>query len=790
MLTNTDKGNLEIQDELAKREQYVLAREQAAKDLESKQQDKAAELLRSQAEYKTQIEEISRANEELLNHQREISVAEAEVVNRCRLIAEREIQAEAGFSAINRAALEKLTNQHNHLRTEVDRVQFELDSTRLRSIENLNAWIANERATRIASLDEELQAHRTRHKNTLQSERDAQDAVLSEQQSQLENGQQAQAKAREELDAKEGDLYRLRREVELRAEEAEGLREGIKREIEEQARDKVNSLLQQIDALRGDHQQTLETVSSLQSQLNNYEHLFARFGENPDEWLRRFDTQTKKCKDLQDELLARPSASDNQRLSVLLEKDRMLTADLVRLSGENSRLSAEQHKWNVSEAVVAQHKQMREISERKYDVIVAEVEKYKEDINRLTKLHERPAERAARIGTIETPVFTDIRRAPDNASLKEIDWLDSIINACEASNMRFPKRLIHAFHTSLKTSEMAPLAILSGVSGTGKSALPKLYSRFGGLEFLALPVQPNWDSPQSLFGFFNSIDNRFSATGVLRAMVQMQHPPKHDSYENGLSDRLLLILLDEMNLAHVEQYFSDLLSGLEERRGDEKLTFLNIDLGAGEEPYRLSLGRNVIWVGTMNEDETTKTLSDKVIDRANLLHFPRPRTLQSRTNLTLAPKVPLLAKTIWDQWLVKKSPFTPEDLTPFRTGLEEINSRLEHVGRALGHRVWQSVEYYMANHPGVIEARKEGNTEALQRAMRLAYEDQLVLKVMPKLRGIETSGDSKRKCLDPIRSFIETPGLGLNLAEDFDIACKVGHGAFIWNSAKYLEKDE
>jgi len=96
----------------------------------------------------------------------------------------------------------------------------------------------------------------------------------------------------------------------------------------------------------------------------------------------------------------------------------------------------------------------------------------------------------------------------------------------------------------------------------------------------------------------------------------------------------------------------------------------------------------------------------------------------------------------------------------------------------------------MANHPEVIDARKEGNSDALQRAMRRAYEDQLVLKVMPKLRGIETSGDSRRSCLDPIRSFIETPGLGLNLSEDFGIACRVGHGAFIWNSAKYLESDE
>jgi len=276
----------------------------------------------------------------------------------------------------------------------------------------------------------------------------------------------------------------------------------------------------------------------------------------------------------------------------------------------------------------------------------------------------------------------------------------------------------------------------------------------------------------------------------LRAMVQAQHAPDHEKYRHGLSDRLLLVLLDEMNLAHIEQYFSDLLSRLEQRRGESRGVTLDIDLGAGMPPYPLSLGRNVMWVGTMNEDETTKALSDKVVDRSNLLYFPRPRTLHSRVDVTLAPEVPLLAESTWRQWLQTRSPFTPADVDPFRHALEEINGHLEHVGRALGHRVWQAVEYYMANHPEAIDARARGDQEALHRAMRRAYEDQLVLKVMPKLRGIETTGDSKRNCLDPIRKQLEDANLGLGLSEDFDDACRVGYGAFVWNSARYLENAE
>ncbi|MBN0321936.1 chromosome partitioning protein ParA, partial [Pseudomonas aeruginosa] len=78
--------------------------------------------------------------------------------------------------------------------------------------------------------------------------------------------------------------------------------------------------------------------------------------------------------------------------------------------------------------------------------------------------------------------------------------------------------------------------------------------------------------------------------------------------------------------------------------------------------------------------------------------------------------------------------------------------------------------------------------DALARAMHVAFEDQLVQKVMPKLRGIDTRGKSKTECLDRIRGQLVT-GIGsnsFNLTEDFDLACDLGYGQFIWQSANYL----
>jgi hypothetical protein len=284
------------------------------------------------------------------------------------------------------------------------------------------------------------------------------------------------------------------------------------------------------------------------------------------------------------------------------------------------------------------------------------------------------------------------------------------------------------------------LTVLAGVSGTGKSELPRLYSRFGGIGFLSLAVQPNWDSPQSLFGFFNSVDNRFNATTVLRAMVQAQHAPDHETYKHGLSDRLLLVLLDEMNLAHVEQYFSDLLSRLEQRRGESRDVTLDIDLGAGMPPYRLSLGRNVLWVGTMNEDETTKALSDKVVDRSNLLYFPRPRTLAQPHR---GHSRPMSRRCSAQARGASGCSFARRSRRSEAQAVQRGARGDQPAARSTWARTWPSrlaVGRVLHGEPprGDRRPRTQGS-DALQRTMRRAYEDQLVLKVMPKLRGIETS---------------------------------------------------
>ena len=90
------------------------------------------------------------------------------------------------------------------------------------------------------------------------------------------------------------------------------------------------------------------------------------------------------------------------------------------------------------------------------------------------------------------------------------------------------------------------------------------------------------------------------------------------------------------------------------------------------EPYQLPLGRNVLWTGTMNQDETTKSLSDKVLDRSIIIHFPRPTKLKRRRKLSryeergAAPAQEARGRRGWS----RDSDFTDEEVTPSRSSLK------------------------------------------------------------------------------------------------------------------------
>ncbi len=357
-------------------------------------------------------------------------------------------------------------------------------------------------------------------------------------------------------------------------------------------------------------------------------------------------------------------------------------------------------------------------------------------LQRIGVLQGKAIPRAERIQQLIQPVFSPERLAPVSEDLLEEVWLKRVEEGLRDSGFRFHTRLLRAFHTSLKVAQSSPLTVLAGISGTGKSELPRLYADIGGLSFLPVAVQPGWDSPSDLFGFFNYTDGRLRAEPLARLLYQVNEK------DNPLREGLTIVLLDEMNLARVEYYFSELLSKLEARRGaveDEgrKRASITIDVGAGEDSQLLYLDERVLFVGTMNEDESTHTLSDKVLDRACVLSFPSPRNMRFERQSPVLREQKRLPFETWRKWCAEKA---PGDIS---SKLNEINGVMEELGRPFGHRLFRAIHAYVSQYPASTpEARDD------------AWSDQWAMKVLPRLKGLECGARRVADGLDRLAELI------------------------------------
>ncbi|MCU6502074.1 AAA family ATPase [Rugamonas sp. A1-17] len=175
---------------------------------------------------------------------------------------------------------------------------------------------------------------------------------------------------------------------------------------------------------------------------------------------------------------------------------------------------------------------------------------------------------------------------------------------------------------------VSPLVILSGISGTGKSLLPRKFAEMTQSKFSPIPVQPQWSDNSDLFGYVPTLSQESYHPGGLISSLR-------EARKN--SDALVIALLDEMNLAPVEHYFSDFLSIAETRKRDSEGDIFTDELRIELPPEpvdgrpdtesdlrKMRLPTNLRIVGTANMDETTHSFSPKVLDRAFTIELDNP----------------------------------------------------------------------------------------------------------------------------------------------------------------------
>ena len=193
--------------------------------------------------------------------------------------------------------------------------------------------------------------------------------------------------------------------------------------------------------------------------------------------------------------------------------------------------------------------------------------------------------------------------------------LGPLLTSLNGSGLIYDENLITRFTSAIITK---PFLILTGLSGSGKTKLAQAFVEWiceEKRQFNIVPVGADWTNREPLFGYPNALkpdDYVLPETGILQLILQANNDPSHPYF----------IILDEMNLSHVERYFADFLSAIESNE-EIKLHSGNESWENGEYviPPAIKIPKNLFIIGTVNIDETTYMFSPKVLDRANVIEF-------------------------------------------------------------------------------------------------------------------------------------------------------------------------
>ena len=813
-----DKNSVQQQNDatklLAEREKSFELKEQALETLNQSLNKKKFDLDSRDNELKQNHTNLEQEKSLFEQEKKQLSIElkkakdlQAHIENEKIALSNERLEVENGLPHQLAEYRKQLDQQAKHKEQQTDGLKIDLDKSRVQLTNEQQLFFTEKEQLlqRVQSFELECQAEKQLQFDQIQQEisakRDALNAELiaakesahQHLDDELKHKRAQLARQQQELVVDTEAVKKQQTENQLVTADVKANKQALENHISERIKDYKLSLEKSLKQKEDEIERLRSGLTNAQESLGLYQELEQQLGAEPARVLAQLSATKEELNRLSEELLARPTQEiqefydrakaqldeTQQRAEYLADENKQLQSEVYEIEQVLYQLQRTKIELGTSEAINSAR-----LDEN--NKLIAEIERlnvgYKSEVGRDDRLEQ------IRSGVIARPQG-DAALTVWPKGTSEVTWLNTIKDNVSDFGLKFDDRILYSFHTALKISEWSPLTVLAGVSGTGKSELPKLYSHFGGLNFMSVPVQPNWDSQESMLGYFNAIDNVFDAQPILKFLVQSQ--TEKTVNPDGLKDMMNLVLLDEMNLAHVEMYFADFLSKLEERRSAHKnnLPSIDIKLGAKLEPYKLSLGRNMLFAGTMNQDETTKALSDKVLDRGVSIYFPRPTTLITREKLkTLNAPSHFLSMQQWVSWVKFESNLPKLEQNKYKDIVEDINNHLGEIGKALGHRVWQSIEYFMVNHPLVLAFSENGFDDAnYKKALHFAFEDQLVQKVMPKLRGIETRGISKDRCLSPIRALLEDEKF--NIVADFERAMIMGHGQFMWCSADYLNDE-
>lgn len=538
---------------------------------------KKTELDKKISDAQTNLEDIKKQKESLDQKLEEVNQKEKSVL-------ERELQLDNGeYTGTIRGLLEALSNSGKEISEETKKV--------------------------IDSIKEE-------HKSVLAKEKEIGDAeiALEVEKLQLEKERKQLAKDKRKMQI-DMDIFKEETEEDFKVEYSDKYEEERQRAERLAKRNEV-----------------------LEKKVDDFERLkmnmVVTFGNRePEDILNEVGRIRGESNQLREQLNSRPTLEEMDALRK--EKDD-LTVENKRLKGlvSETELTKLRTLIDKSDSYVIEiqgYKEHLESSKNREDSLRRINEDLKSTVEQLKGEHHKDGEafQFAHKYDVKNEEYNEDKKGKDINPQSLYDFACYMQAKIASSKFYYDMDTIRIFIAGLN---MSPISILQGISGTGKTSLPRefakairsdsVYSGQGddktpNAPYRICAVQSGWRDSMDLMGYFNSFEHKYKETEFFKALY-LANLPKY-------SDTLFFIILDEMNLSRPEHYFADFLSLLEQNE-DERFVTVN----APEEVWpklikggKMKVPKNVRFIGTANHDETTLEFAPKTYDRSNLMEMPK-----------------------------------------------------------------------------------------------------------------------------------------------------------------------
>ncbi|HEX5405041.1 MAG TPA: hypothetical protein VFX16_22385 [Pseudonocardiaceae bacterium] len=613
----------------------------------------------------------------------DVEAKAAELAEREDAVATRERAAEAGFAEAAKAAHEQLTK---------------------------------ELADRRLAADKELA--------------DARAALTAEHRDTEERLEHERA----ELDERERFLASLQRTARTTQIELDARAADLDAEITARAAADIAAVDREMHTVRVRAEESEKLVNELTAKLTEYERERLRLGHiEAGHLLTELEAVRAANVDLHNKLAERLDDDNLSRLRALETRNRELEARREQLEYEVAELRGKVLANRINNLEIEQLRDLEkhfELVKRGYEERIAELSGTIEDIFR-----DRP-----KPGTALFPrcVAMDDEEALGDSGYVESEPPDLSQLAREMQAVIFTDRerayRLNDLCVLLGGLAMTRLHLLEGMSGTGKTSLPLAVASALGTHCVVVEVQAGWRDRADLFGNHNTFEHRFEESDFLQALYLAQTP--------RYRDRPFFIVLDEMNLSRPEQYFSVILSKLENSDSDP-IQLVTTDGGNGRTPRNLVDGTsihlpdNVWFVGTANQDESTLEFADKTYNRAHVMELPAHRPFVRRSRIERIE--PYDVKALRDAFKAAQREHNEKTKGAYTFVQEMADPLFEHGRVQVAPRIVKQfnkfVPVVVAAWEGARPDEKHKYDDLTQDGLSLAVDHFFATKVLSRLRN-------------------------------------------------------